>query len=156
MTRDEVVGDQKFHEGTIPRVGGIGLFFGLIIGFILSAPSVLLQQILISLTPIFLVGLLEDLFKSVSSTIRLFISLFSAFSVVFLTGYHFSSSGIHVLDVLLQFPFLWLIVTIIALAALANGINIIDGFNGLSIVFSLSMVISIGVLGYSSGDHYVF
>ena len=36
LTRDDVVGDQKFHEGNIPRVGGVALFATLIFGYYIS------------------------------------------------------------------------------------------------------------------------
>ena len=155
LTGDGVVGAQKFHEGTIPRVGGVGLFVALVCGYYLSAPSLLLAQILISLTPIFIAGLLEDLFKSVSSSIRLFVSLFSASLIVVSTGYQFSSSDIHLIDVVFTSSLAWTVITVVALAALANGINIIDGFNGLAIGSSLSMAISIAVLGYIFNDYLI-
>ena len=156
LTGDDVVGAQKFHEGTIPRVGGIGLFVALVCGYYLSAPSLLVAQILTSLTPIFIVGLLEDLFKSVSSTIRLFVSLASASLIIISTDYQFSSSDVFLIDVVFSSSVAWTVISVVALAALANGINIIDGFNGLAIGSSLSMAISIAVLGYVVNDYVVF
>ena len=47
-------------------------------------------------------------------------------------------------------------ISVVALAALANGINIIDGFNGLAIGSSLSMAISIAALGYVFDDYVIF
>lgn len=155
LTGDDVVGAQKFHEGTIPRVGGIGLFVALVCGFYFSAPSILMAQILTSLTPIFIVGLLEDLFKSISSTIRLFVSLASASLIVVSTDYQFSSSDIHLIDLVFSSTFAWTVISVVALAALANGINIIDGFNGLAIGSSLSMAISIAALGYVFDDYVI-
>ena len=155
LTRDDVVGDQKFHEGNIPRVGGVALFATLIFGYYISAPSPLLAQILISMTPIFIAGLLEDLFKSISSSVRLVVSLLSALLIVLLTGHQFTSSGIYLFDAALASHLAWFVVTITALSALTNGINIIDGFNGLAVGSSLSMVISITVLGYIVNDQVI-
>ena len=155
FTADDTKGDQKFHSGIIPRVGGLTLIAGMLSSTVWPNSPALLPLILISLIPVFLFGFWEDLFKSVSSLKRLLASLSSAAMIVAFTGFNFSAVDVYLLDHLISNDFIWVVLTIIALAALSNGLNIIDGFNGLAAGSSVSMALGIAFLAYISDDFLV-
>ena len=95
VSADLTEGVQKFHDGIVPRVGGCFDMWGYVFP-ILGARFYINSTNLYRFNSHFLLGL-EDLFKSVSSSIRLLGSLFSAFLVVKLTGYNLSTSGFSLL-----------------------------------------------------------
>ena len=152
FSSDTVVGVQKFHQGSVPRIGGLAVFASLCIGVIfLDLPKQATSLVLASL-PVFVFGLVEDLFKSVSSLYRLVASFATSVLFIILSGVYFTSVDIFLFDELFDVLFLWPIVTVIALSALMNSVNIIDGFNGLASGSSLLMTLALAVLAYQSGD----
>ena len=58
LSADTLQGDQKFHQGSVPRVGGLAIFFSLIFTYILILTDSLFFTILISGLPVFVAGLL--------------------------------------------------------------------------------------------------
>ena len=155
FSADTVQGDQKFHKGTIPRIGGVAIAISLIVGWVLFFRAPLLAQIFIAGLPVFLTGLWEDIFKSVSSFRRLLAAIISSGLFIYLTGTYFTSVDIYLFDLVFTALYLFPILTIIAIAALSNAINIIDGFNGLASGSVVLMALAIAVLGYQNGDTLV-
>lgn len=152
FSSDTVVGVQKFHQGSVPRIGGLAVFASLCIGVIfLDLPKQATSLVLASL-PVFVFGLVEDLFKSVSSLYRLVASFATSVLFIILSGVYFTSVDIFLFDELFDVLFLWPVLTVIALSALMNSVNIIDGFNGLASGSSLLMTLALAVLAYQSGD----
>ena len=152
LSADTLQGDQKFHKGSIPRVGGLAIFFSLIFVNVLFFTDSLFFTILISSLPVFIAGLLEDIFKTVSAKLRLLAAIISATLFIYLAGYYFTSIDIYLFDEIFNLLFLFPILTIIAVAALLNAINIIDGFNGLASGSVVLMTLAISYLGYQNGD----
>ena len=72
----DTTGIQKFHFFSVPRIGGIGIFFGLLIALAIrwthNADVGVLGLILaLCALPTFIVGLAEDLTKKISISLRL-------------------------------------------------------------------------------------
>lgn len=151
FSADTLVGAQKMHSGSVPRIGGVAVLFALgATGFYVGSP--LLWTIVCSAIPLAITGLAEDITNNVSSKARLGAALISASIFVFISGYHFTRIDIHPLDVLFSALWLWPVLTVIAIAALTNGINIIDGYHGLASGASVLMFGSLGVLAHGSAD----
>jgi UDP-N-acetylmuramyl pentapeptide phosphotransferase/UDP-N-acetylglucosamine-1-phosphate transferase len=57
----------------------------------------------------------------------------------------------------IHLPWLWLSVpiTVLAVAGIANAVNIIDGFNGLAAVVVITMLISLGYVALQVGDTFI-
>ncbi len=111
-----------------------------------------LCQYLIAGVPVFVTGFWEDIFKSVSSFRRLLAAIISSILFIYLTGTYFTSVDIYLFDAVFSTLYLFPILTIIAVAALSNAINIIDGFNGLASGSVILMALAIAYLGYQNGD----
>jgi UDP-N-acetylmuramyl pentapeptide phosphotransferase/UDP-N-acetylglucosamine-1-phosphate transferase len=80
----DLSGPQKFHTHVVPRIGGMGIFFSILITatsallfFQLERGSLLLLAIACSLIT-FLVGLLEDVTKKIGVKTRLLATALSA------------------------------------------------------------------------------
>ena len=131
FSADTVQGDQKFHKGTVPRIGGVAIAVSLLAGWFFFLKEPLFTHILVAGVPLFVAGFWEDIFKSVSSFRRLLAAIISSGLFVYLSGTYFTSVDIYLFDTAFSALYLFPILTIIAVAALSNAINIIDGFNGL-------------------------
>jgi UDP-N-acetylmuramyl pentapeptide phosphotransferase/UDP-N-acetylglucosamine-1-phosphate transferase len=146
----DVNGPQKFHARPVPRVGGVGIFVGL-----LGAVCALLwidrdvgrvgMLLLLCGLPAFGSGLLEDLTKRVTPKQRLIATAVSAAISALVLDALITRTDIAGLDWLVASTTGALIVTVFAVAGIANSVNIIDGFNGLA---SMCVVIMLSALAY--------
>ena len=151
---DPTVGVQKFHTKMTPRIGGLAIMVGLLIGW-LSAPlnvSVILGSMLIASIPAFGFGLLEDIRKNVSVPIRLVATMGSGLFAWYLTGYAMQNTGVYLLDWALQWLPLAVLFTAFAVGGVVNSINIIDGFNGLASGSVAIITAAIGLIAMEVGD----
>lgn len=134
---------QKFHFAATPRVGGVSIMAAAL--FMLSDP--LGRMILLASSPIFLIGLFEDISGAVSPKIRLlFMTIGSVIAVM-------------TLDVLiiqidfLKFPYyIAMLFTLFSLVGVTNSINIIDGLHGLASGVSIVALFALFTVAYNVGD----
>ena len=89
--------------------------------------------------------MLEDLTKRVSPRKRLVATAISAGLAFWLLDAQITRSDIPGIDTIVSFTAGALLVTVLAVAGIANSVNIIDGFNGLA---SMCVVIMLGALAY--------
>lgn len=153
-------GPQKFHARAVPRIGGVGIFVGLVtatafLAVVDAATARLAALLLLCGLPAFAAGLIEDLTKKVSPKHRLLAVAASAALAAWLMGAVITRTGVPGLDTIVAWPIAAAVLTIFGVAGFANSVNIIDGFNGLA---SMCVVIMLGALCYvafQSGDRLV-
>lgn len=153
-------GVQKVHTHAVARIGGVPIFLAVAFS---AAVSVLREPqmgswmlALIGCAAIALAGgIAEDYTGKVAPSRRLLLTMIAA------------SLGYMLLDarlVRLDFPWGvmplqagWIVfpVTVLAVAGIANAVNIIDGFNGLASVVSISMLMSLAYVALQVGDMFV-
>ena len=161
-------GPQKVHSRPTPRVGGLTLAVGLATSLLvilvaekLFYPQFLLnttyfQLVLLSTLPAFLGGITEDLTKRVGPLPRLLFTMASGVFAVMLIGATLTRLDIPWVDVnLLSIPMLAILFTAFAVAGIANAINIIDGFHGLSSGYCVIVLLAIATVGYVAQDNLV-
>ncbi|WP_293764872.1 glycosyltransferase [uncultured Aquitalea sp.] len=129
-------GVQKFHAVPVPRIGGVPIMLGLVMGCALSGylnTSVWVLLLLLSTLPAFGFGLLEDVTKKIGPLARLLATFVSACLGFFLIDAGLNRLGIPYLDAALT-NYLWLslLITMVAVGGVAHAFNLIDGYNGLS------------------------
>ncbi len=147
---------QRIHLNETPRLGGL-VFILSFVGFVtqghLDEGTHILKPILISLIPCILVSLNEDLFHNVDSAVRLLSLLF--------VGWLFRASFMGPLPNLSGVPLLGELVLlqggisffyIFSMVAIANGMNFIDGVNGLCGMVTLTILSALLFLSYKTGD----
>jgi UDP-N-acetylmuramyl pentapeptide phosphotransferase/UDP-N-acetylglucosamine-1-phosphate transferase len=135
LSADSVVGVQKFHTHPTPRIGGVAIACGFALGWAVAPKGFfggLLWPLLLAGIPAFAFGLLEDITKRVSVRIRLFATMACGVLGYALTGLAIRDVNVPGLDWLLGFAVISVAFTALAVGGVANAINIIDGFNGLS------------------------
>lgn len=159
FSMDSSTGVQKFHTAPTPRIAGIALVVGVLAGYAFSSQSPaaaekrqILSAILMAGMPAFIFGLLEDITKKVSIKTRLFATMASGLLGWGITGVSLTSVDIWGVDWILGFTAISVLFTAFAVGGVANAINIIDGFNGLTAGVSLIMLTSFGLISREVGD----
>lgn len=159
-------GVQKFHEIPVPRIGGIALLLGILAAsvFFVAAPwvgygmplSVMLVFLSLAALPAFFAGLFEDVTKKVSVRVRLLATFASALLASWLLGAVLTRVDVLGVDHLFAtMPLLALLFTAVAVAGVANSINIIDGFHGLAGTAVIIILLGLGWLAHGAGDTQV-
>jgi UDP-GlcNAc:undecaprenyl-phosphate GlcNAc-1-phosphate transferase len=147
---------QRIHLNETPRLGGV-IFILSLISYVIFYPAnesiQLLKLILICLIPIMITGLKEDLFHNVDPAIRLLSLLF----VGWLFRAQFTGPLPNMADVPLIGKLLALqggvsFFYIMCIVAVANGMNLIDGVNGLCASVSLTILGALLFLSYKTND----
>ena len=128
--------EQKIHEGFVPRFGGFVMLvvFCMIYFFGLFADDwqLLISHLLISLTPLILVTFLEDVYNNILPMARLFFIFLSATLALFLGDFQLPFIDLPwATQFLVDHQWAWIILLTIAVAAMVNAFNLVDGANGL-------------------------
>ena len=154
LSMDGTEGVQKFHTQPTPRVGGVAILMGLLVGYAVSGPGrkVLLGPLLLAGTPAIVFGLTEDLTKQVSVRTRLLATMACGVLGWFLTGLSITDANLYGLDWLLGFTVLSVAFTAFAVGGVANAINIIDGFNGLAAGTVIIILAAFSLMASALGD----
>lgn len=147
---------QRIHLNETPRLGGL-IFLATLIGYVfycdVTESILLLKLMLTCLIPIILIGLKEDLFYNVEPAIRLLSLL--------LAGWLFRVQFIGPLPHMADIPFIGKLLLlqggisffyILSMVAVANGMNLIDGVNGLCGAVALSILSALLFLSYKTSD----
>jgi len=156
---DHTNGPQKFHVNPAPRVGGIALIIGIMATLIYTyqKDETFEEQyllLILSSLPVFLSGITEDLTKKVSSAIRLSAAMLSAVIAFTLLNARVTRLDLPVDCLFVYLPVSFLF-TIFAVAGVTNGINIIDGYNGLASMVSLLIFSAVGYVAYRVNDYFL-
>ncbi len=157
----DLMGVQKFHAHPVPRVGGIGILLGLLVSGIqlhFTSYSYVSWGILLVAAcglPAFLSGLIEDLTKRVSPLVRLLATMVSALLCCLMLSVRITHIDVSFLDPWLRYAWIGIPLTMLAVAGLANAVNIIDGFNGLAAMVAFMMFVSLAYVAFQVGDAIV-
>lgn len=149
-------GIQKIHEGDIPRLGGLIIVVSLLIFSCLTESYQIahkLRLLIIASTPIIFIIFLEDIKQNVPTGLRFLAQLLTAILVIVWLPSNLPTVDFFLLDQLFQIDLVRYGFFIVCLVALMNGMNFIDGANGLMPAFFLSSLLNIGFLTYHlNGD----
>ena len=158
-------GVQKVHALAVPRVGGLAVVAGVVIGMLvywLLFPKEIHRDRVVAVlllaaagAPAFLAGIAEDLTKRVSVRLRLLATFASAIIASGLLGATVTDLDIWGLDNLLQSAPVAVLVTAFVVAGGANAVNIIDGFNGLAGSVITIMALALAAIAIQYSDPFV-
>lgn len=150
---DSTFGVQKFHHRPTPRIGGVGIWAGVWLVWLAaqvnsstqaSPWAALLGTMVLASVPAFAFGLIEDFTKRVSVRARLLATFASGLLAIALSGIYLTRVNVVGLDALFTWVPLAILFTVFAIGGVANAVNIVDGFNGLS---SGAVVIALTAMG---------
>ena len=143
---------QTLHSKSVSRFGGIAIFSSLmIISFFSNAEEYsFLKTMLLCVCPIFVLGVLDDFTFNLSPAVRLLLVFPSAFLSYSYLGVEAYSLDIPIIDNLFNYQIFSILFICFAIAGIVNAFNIIDGINGLVLLFSLSICTTAILFGYAS------
>lgn len=136
-TGDATTGSaQKLHHNVVPRVGGVGIFVGLLLACLATAgfdQSLALKLLLLMacFAPVYLTGFAEDITKRVSPSSRYLAAALSGLLISTATDLRITQVDVWGIDALLTIPVIGILFFVFAVASVSHAFNLIDGQNGL-------------------------
>ena len=156
---------QRFHDGNVPRLGGVALLAGTALGWLLGLaqmawgdPSNLKLGYwtglwLITLLPAAIGGIAEDMTQRLPVRFRLGFTALSGLLAVILLDMTVPRLGLPWLDTVLQTaPWLGYAIAMLAIAGLPHAFNIIDGYNGLAGMVAIIICLALAHVALQVGD----
>lgn len=141
---------QRIHINETPRLGGLILYLGVILWVFFCNDELnkkILSTICLSMLPAIFIATKEDLYYNVRPLLRLFALTVSGFLFFFLyEGPLPHLERLMYIGVLFENQYLLLTLLLIGLISIANGMNLIDGVNGLCVSVGFSMLLCLGFL----------
>ena len=158
---------QRFHAGPVPRVGGLAMMAGCLVGWgwmVLSGWLELPNQIrfaprdALALAAVAAVavgaGVFEDLTHRVSVRWRLLLTGGAAALAAWWLGLQVPRLGVDWLDLPWQAlaPGAGIALAVLAVTGLPHAFNLIDGYNGLAGIVALIVALALGYVALQVGD----
>ena len=144
--------NRRMHVRSIPRFGGISIFFGSLISIYLFAGTERNVKIaLLGGTLIYLLGVIDDLknlpagIKFVWQTVVAILMYAFGLRISFITNYF--GSGLWGLSTVVCF-----FVTVVWIVGVTNTINLVDGLDGLAAGISAIVSLSLAYIAFIHGD----
>ncbi len=145
----DIPNSRKVHQKPMPRLGGLGIFFAFLMGYIFfGQTTVKMNSILIGSFIIVLTGIIDDI-KPLDAKDKLIGQLLSASVVTFYGEILLDNITAFSLDI--NFGYFAYPITIIFIVACMNIINLIDGLDGLSGGISAIFFLTIIILCFFQG-----
>ena len=157
---------QRFHTGEVPRLGGIGMLLGWLVGLLLAMGlpalgvfnginltwgDMALFALLGAVATV--AGALEDLTQRVAVRWRLLLTGALGVSAVSYWGLTVPTVGVPLLDAYWQAtPLLGMALAVFAIMGLPHGFNIIDGYNGLAGTVAMLVCVALAHVALQLGD----
>ena len=138
----DYTGVQKIHSGSTPRLGGLGIFLCMTAWLtVTNNPPELLGPVILAASPFFIISLVEDLTHNTSVLMRFSAIIISSLLAVIFVLNDLPHIDIPFLQNYINTPPVKPLLFILSIAALTNGMNVIDGSNGMvGSVFVTSMI----------------
>lgn len=140
----DIPNERKVHKVPIPRLGGLGIYMGFLLGYILfGTMSIRMNSILIGSFIIIVTGIVDDI-KPIPAKIKFLFQILAA-SVVAFYG-QILLKDLEAFGLYIEFGIFSYIITILFIVAIINCINLIDGLDGLAAGLSSIYFITIGIV----------
>lgn len=155
LTLDSTIGVQKFHAEPTPRVGGVAIYLGALVAWLLvrnEGVRDILGVILVAGFIPLACGLAEDLTKRVGVLPRLLATVSGGFAAWLISGVALNRLDIWGLDWMMTIAPVAVLFTAFAVGGVANAINIIDGFHGLASGTAIIVLLALGSIAGHAGD----
>ena len=140
---------RKVHVKPMPRLGGLGIYLGFLLGYMLfGKQTTQMNAILIGSFIILLVGVIDDI-KPLDAKTKFIGQIIAACVLIFYGNILLDKASMFGLS--LKFGLLAYPVTIIFIVGCINIINIIDGLDGLSGGTCSIFYLTIGIIAFMKG-----
>lgn len=145
----DIPNERKIHKKPMPRLGGLGIYAGFLLGYILFGDhTYMMNSILIGSFILVITGMIDDI-RPLEAKYKLIGQIISSLIVVFygrIILQDVSFFGIYINFGVLACP-----VTILFILGCINCLNLIDGLDGLAGGISAIFFLTIGIIAFSQG-----
>ena len=140
----DIPNERKVHDHPIPRLGGLGIYGGFLLGYMLFGKhSIQMNAILIGSFIILITGIFDDI-RPIPAKYKLISQIIGA-SVIPLYGgivlQDISAFGLYLNFGIFAYP-----ITILFIVGIVNCINLIDGLDGLSSGIASIYFLTVGII----------
>ncbi|MGB1197711.1 MAG: UDP-N-acetylglucosamine--undecaprenyl-phosphate N-acetylglucosaminephosphotransferase [Thalassotalea sp.] len=151
----DVPNDRKKHDGSIPLIGGLSIFTGVLIASSLFVEqSQLINLYLISSALLVFIGTMDDIYD-LNVTTRMIFQGIVATIMVFGAGIYIHEFGDLLLIGNIDLGVYGMVFTMLACIAAINAFNMIDGIDGLAgsmSIISISSIVILTLLANNGAD----
>ena len=148
--RNDLAAVQAVHSVSAPRTGGVAIIIALVAGLMSwtdeTSNVIEHSKFVITIVPVFLVGLSEDLGYFISPKLRLLAASISGILFVLLFNQWIPRSNLPVLDAMLVWSPFAIALSVFVAVAIGHAFNLIDGLNGLSAFIGIATALSLAVI----------
>lgn len=144
---------RKLQREPVPVLGGVAVFFGLIVGMSIASifmGTASLLPILLAMSIMLCVGVADDV-AGLSPRLRFIIEIAVTIMLVLMKDTSLNDFqglwGIRDVSLWVSIP-----LTIVAVVGIINAINLVDGVDGLSSGYCIMASVAFGMLFWKSGD----
>ena len=152
---DQLKKPQAFHISPIPVIGGIGIFFSLLIldFYFFFFKNIFLLEYLSFCTFFFLLGFVDDIKINFNPKIRLILMIIFLVLLIEYNNFYLEKTGIEFLNHWIESSELFSLIFIcLCFLFVINGSNLIDGYNGLLGIHSLIILANLFLINYINGN----
>ncbi len=135
---------RKVHKVPIPRLGGLGIYAGFLLGYMLfGKESIQMNSILIGSFIIIITGMIDDI-KPIPAKYKFLGQLIAAAIIPIYGG--IILKDVSLFGIYINFGILSIPLTVFFIAAVINCMNLIDGLDGLSGGIASIYFLTIGII----------
>lgn len=140
----DIPNGRKVHTAPMPRLGGLGIYMGFLLGYILFGEmSIRMNAILIGSIVIIITGIVDDI-NPIPAKVKFLFQIIAASVVAFYGDIllrDLSAFGFYLDFGIFSYP-----ITILFIVGIINCINLIDGLDGLAAGLSSIYFLTIGIV----------
>jgi len=146
---------QAFHDNLTYRLGGLAIFFLLILVFLYLyfSKNIYFSEYVSFCTLFFILGLIDDFQINIAPKFRLLIMIVLLITLVTTNEFYIERSGLEFLDKLIKIDIFSLMFICLCFLFIINGSNLVDGFNGLLGIHALIIFIVLFVINLISDNN---
>lgn len=145
----DIPDERKIHKKPMPRLGGLGIYAGFLLGYILFGEhTYMMNSILIGSFILIITGMIDDI-KSLPARYKIIGQLLACIIVVFYGDIllrDLSFFGFYIDFGMFAYP-----ITILFILGCINCMNLIDGLDGLAGGISTIFFLTIGIISFCRG-----
>lgn len=141
--------NRRVHTKPMPKLGGLGIFFGFLFGYMLfGVHSIQMNSILIGSFIIIITGIIDDI-NPIKPRYKLLGQICAAFSIIFYGNILLNE--VTVFGQVFNFGIFAYPITLIFILGCINVINLIDGLDGLSSGITSIFLATMGIIAFIQG-----
>ena len=152
--RNDTSAVQAAHTTSTPRIGGLAIVLGLVVASLIVYLSDTVSThvaLMLSVLPVFVVGLAEDLGRLASPRNRLLASAVSGALFILLMGQWLPRTDIPVFDLAMLWTPFAVSLSLFLSVGISHAFNLIDGLNGLAATTAVGVSLALALIAHQAG-----